>query len=108
MVIASRFVIVFLLFLLVFLAGGIFLQIFLSKRESRWPGLFLPLLTFLWSLLGPLNVMDTGSVSQNVLMVLVTLLVGNIPTLVLLAVYWAVREKRRVKDQIDKMKIDEL
>ena len=108
MAIASRFVIVFLLFLLVFLIGGVFLQIFLSKRESRWPGLFLPLLTFLWSLLGPLNVMDTGSVSQNVLMVLVTLLVGNIPTLVLLAVYWAVREKRRVKDQIDKMKIDEL
>ena len=108
MAIASRFVIVFLLFLLVFLIGGVFLQIFLSKRESRWPGLVLPLLTFLWSLLGPLNVMDTGSVSQNVLMVLVTLLVGNIPTLVLLAVYWAVREKRRVKDQIDKMKIDEL
>ena len=108
MVIASRFVIVFLLFLLVFLAGGIFLQIFLSKRESRWPGLVLPLLTFLWSLLGPLNVMDTGSVAQNVLLVLVTLLAGNIPTLILLAIYWAVREKRRVRDQIDKMKIDEL
>ena len=108
MAIASRFVIVSLLFLLVFLIGGVFLQIFLSKRESRWPGLVLPLLTFLWSLLGPLNVMDTGSVSRNVLTVLVTLLAGNIPTLVLLAIYWAVREKRRVRDQIDKMKIDEL
>ncbi len=108
MAIASRFVIVFLLFLLVLLIGGVFLQIFLSKRESRWPGLVLPLLTFLWSLLGPLNVMDTGSVSRNVLLVLVTLLAGNIPTLVLLAIYWAVREKRRVRDQIDKMKIDEL
>lgn len=62
----------------------------------------------MWSLLGPLNVMDTGSISQNVLAVLVTLLAGNIPTLVLLAIYWAVREKRRVKDQIDRMKIDEL
>ena len=108
MAIASRFVIVSLLFLLVFLIGGVFLQIFLSKRESRWPGLVLPLLTFLWSLLGPLNVMDTGSISQNVLAVLVTLLAGNIPTLVLLAIYWAVREKRWVKDQIDRMKIDEL
>ncbi len=108
MAIASRFVIVSLLFLLVFLIGGVFLQIFLSKRESRWPGLVLPLLTFLWSLLGPLNVMDTGSVSRNVLLVLVTLLAGNIPTLVLLAIYWAARDKRRVKDQIDKMKIDEL
>ena len=44
----------------------------------------------------------------KVLLVLVTLLAGNIPTLILLAIYWAVREKRRVKDQIDKMKIDEL
>lgn len=108
MAIASRTIIVFLVVFLVFIVGGVFLQMFLSKRESRWPGLVLPLLTFLWSLLGPLNVMDTGSVSQNVLMVLVTLLAGNIPTLILLAIYWAVREKRRVKDQIDKMKIDEL
>lgn len=108
MAIASRTIIVFLAVFLVFIVGGVFLQVFLSKRESRWPGLILPLLTFLWSLLGPLNVMDTGSVSQNVLTVLVTLLAGNIPTLILLAIYWAVREKRRVKDQIDKMKIDEL
>ena len=108
MAIASRTLIVGLVVFLVLIAGGIFLQIFLSRRESRWPGLILPLLTFLWSLLGPLNVMDTGSVSRNVLTVLVTLLAGNIPTLILLAIYWAVREKRRVKDQIDKMKIDEL
>ena len=74
MAIASRFVIVFLLFLLVLLIGGVFLQIFLSKRESRWPGLVLPLLVFLQSLLLPLNLRDTGSVSQNVLTVLVTLL----------------------------------
>lgn len=108
MAIASRTIIVLLIVFLVLIVGGIFLQIFLSKRESRWPGLVLPLLVFLQSLLLPLNVMDTGSVSRNVLTVLVTLLAGNIPTLVLLAIYWAVREKRRVKDQIDKMKIDEL
>ena len=106
--IASRTVITALVFLLVFGAGGICLQIFLSRRESRWPGLVLPLMALLWSLLLPLNMMDTGSVSRNILTLLVTLLVGNIPTLVLLAVYWAAREKRRVKSQIDIMKIDEL
>ncbi len=106
--IASRTVITALVFLLVFGAGGIRLQIFLSRRESRWPGLVLPLLTVLYALLLVLNLRDTGSVSQNVLTVAVTLLVGNIPTLVLLAVYWAAREKRRVKSQIDIMKIDEL
>lgn len=108
MVFAGKIMIGFLVFLLVFLVGGIFLQIFLSKRESRWPGLVLPLLAFLQSLLLPLNVMDTGSVSQNILLVLVTLLAGNIPTLILLAIYWAAREKRRVKRQLDKMKIDDL
>ena len=88
---------------LLLLVGGVLLQIFLSKRESRWPGLVLPLLTFLCSLLGPLNVADTGSVSQNVLLVAVTLLAGNIPTLLLLAIYWAAREKHRVRDQMEKM-----
>ena len=46
---------------------------------------------------------DTGSVSRNVLLVAVTLLAGNIPTLVLLAIYWAAREKYRVRDQMEKM-----
>jgi len=108
MLIATRTIILALVFLLVFLVGGVCLQIFLSKRESRWPGLVLPLLTFLYALLMVLNVRDTGSVSQNVLTVLTAVLVGNIPTLVLLAIYWAAREKRRVKAQLDKMKIDDL
>lgn len=36
---AIRLIVVVLFVLLVVLVGGIFLQIFLSKRESRWPGL---------------------------------------------------------------------
>lgn len=105
---ASKTVTVVLIMFLVLTAGGVCLQVFLSKRESRWPGLVLPFLAFLYSLLMILNVLDTGSVSRNVLTVLVTLLAGNIPTLILLAIYWAAREKRRVKSQIDKMRIDDL
>ena len=107
MAIATTVMWVTLLFLLAALVGGIFLQIFLSRRESRWPGLVLPLLTFLLSLLNVLNIADTGSVSENVLLVLVTVLIGNIPTLVLLAIYWAAREKRRIRAQMDKMNIDD-
>lgn len=103
MAIASRVIVVSLVILLAFVVGGVLLQIFLSKRESCWPGLVLSLLTFLSSLLLPLNVMDTGSVSRNILAVAVTLLAGNIPTLVLLAIYWAAREKLRVRDQMEKM-----
>lgn len=100
---ASRLIVVSLIVLLVFVVGGILLQIFLSRRESRWPGLILPLLTFLGALLMLLNIVDTGSVSRNILLVVVTLLMGNIPTVVLLAIYWAAREKFRVGKQMEKM-----
>ncbi|MCI9512514.1 MAG: hypothetical protein HFG13_09050 [Oscillibacter sp.] len=103
MAVASKMILVLLIVMLVFAVGGVLLQIFLSRRESRWPGLILPLLALLSSLLLPLNVMDTGSASQNILLVLVTLLAGNIPTLILLAIYWAAREKYRVREQMEKM-----
>ena len=97
-----------LVILLVLIVGSIFLQIFLSKRESRWPGLVLPGISFLWSLVYLVNLVDTGSVLQNILTALLTMLVTNIPTLVLLAIYVACREKRRRRREIDKMNIDDL
>ncbi|CDC72420.1 MULTISPECIES: hypothetical protein [environmental samples] len=105
---AARMMWVSLLVLLVVVVGGILLQIFLSKRESKWPGLVLPAISFLWSLLYLFNLMDTGSVVQNILTALLTVLLSNIPTLVLLAIYWAVREKRRKRSELDKMSIDDL
>ena len=51
MVMATRMIWVSLIVLAVFLVGGVLLQIFLSKRESKWPGLVLPAISFLWSLL---------------------------------------------------------
>lgn len=39
-----------LILMLVLLVGVPVLQVFLSRRENRWPGLLLPLLTFLYSL----------------------------------------------------------
>lgn len=100
---ASKMVIVTLAVLLVLAVGGVCLQIFLSRRNSRWPGLVLPLLAFVSALLPVVNIADTGSVSGNVLAVLAAVLAGNIPTLVLLAIYWAAREKLRVRTQMEKM-----
>ena len=105
---ATRAIWVTLIVLVVFVVGGILLQIFLSKRENKWPGLVLPAISFLWSLLYLFNLMDTGSVVQNILMALFTVLLTNIPTLVLLAIYWAVREKYRKCSELDKMNIDDL
>ena len=100
-----------LLLLLALLAGGILLQIFLSRRRSRWPGLVLPGLTFLYSILMVLSVAAYGMVGESGFPwgpVLSSLILGNLPTLVLLAIYWAARERYRTRDQVDKMKIDDL
>ncbi len=108
MAVASKTVIFTLSFLLILIIGGVFLQIFLSRRKARCPGLVLPFLSFLFALLMLFNLRDTGSVSGNLLVILITLLAGNLPTLVLLAIYWAAREKFRVQRQMDKMNIDDL
>jgi len=107
MAIASRTTVFLLIFMLVFMVGGIALQIFLSRRESRWPGLLLPGLTFLYSLVMVCSVAayDGGFPWGPVLACLVT---GNIPTVILLAIYWACREKFRKKSELDKMQIDDL
>ena len=107
MAIASRFLAVALIVFLVLIVGGVALQIFLSRRKSKWLGLILPLLTFLYALALTLNVTSTdGAFPWGAL--LAAFLLGNIPTLVLLAIYWAAREKFRVRDQSDKMNIDDL
>ena len=107
MAIASRFLAVALIVFLVLIVGGVALQIFLSRRKSKWLGLILPLLTFLYALALTLNVTSIdGAFPWGAL--LAAFLLGNIPTLVLLAIYWAARERYRTRDQMDKMKIDDL
>ena len=81
---------------------------FSFQTGVKWPGLVLPAISFLWSLMYLFNLMDTGSMVQNILTALLTMLLANIPTLVLLAIYWAVREKLRKRSELDKMNIDDL
>ncbi len=99
-----------LIFTLLLLAGVVALQIFLSSRERKWPGLVLPAISFLFSLLYPLNMFAPaeGISAGFVVQLLLVWLIANIPTIVLLAIYFACREKRKKKKQIDKMNIQDL
>ena len=96
-----------IIFLLALLVGVPLLQIFLSRRESKWPGLILPLLAFLYAL-----VMALSAVAYNAGIpwgpILASLLLGNIPTVILLAIYAACREKFRKRSELDKMQIKDL
>ncbi len=92
---------------LLFIAGVIVLQIFLSKRESKWPGLVLPIISFLISFIYPLN-MAIPSVGGFIFALVLGWLIANIPTIVLLTIYFACRGKQRRNKQLDKMNIQDL
>lgn len=95
---------------LALLTGVIILQIYLSKRESKWPGLVFPIISFLFSLLYPLNMVapSEGVTVGFIVQMIIVWLLGNIPTIVLLAIYFGCREKKRRNKQLEKMNIQDL
>lgn len=99
-----------LFFVLVLLVGGIFLQIFLSKKNSKWFGLILPAITFLYSLLMVLGLAVYDGMSGGEIFILIasTFLLNNIPTIVLLGIYFGCREKMKLRAELEKMSIQDL
>lgn len=122
--------------LLVLGAGAILLQIYLSKKESRWPGLVLPIIMLCISLLAVIGVAtftaipatqqvvdENGVVIQETALEIVepmqstssllytvgsVFLLYNIPTVVLLAIYFGCREKQRKRKALEKMQAQDL
>ena len=120
------------------LAGIIALDVWLSRRKSRWPGLIMPIISFALSLLlvfgfvafsavsatSELQVTDaeTGEIIHqeqrveevsgwtlgDTVQLGILLLVGNIPTFVLLGTYYIGREKLRRDKLLEKMHIQDL
>lgn len=99
-----------LVFTLVLLVGVILLQIYLSKRESKMPGLVLPIITFIFGLLYPLNMVvpSDGVNAGFIIQMLLVWLLGNIPTIIFLAIYFGCRGKQRRNKQLEKMNIQDL
>lgn len=97
-------------FVIAFCVGMLALQAALARMESRWPGLVLPLITFLRSVLTPIGMVGSagGPTADFVLQVLLMGLLSNIPTAVLLAIYFACRTRQRRKKQLEKMNIQDL
>ena len=99
--------------ILIFLVLGVgifLLQIFLSRKENKWLGRILPILSFLFSLIYPLNMMapSEGVDFGFVLSMLLVWLMANIPTIILSVIYVACREKIKKNKQLDKMNIQDL
>ena len=120
MLIATVSTIISLIFLIAFVAAMIILQVYLSRRKSKVPGLVLPAITFSGELFILLNVVmtsvadnavggvDSYDVFVTVLNTVLTLLVISMPTIVLLVIYFLSRRGMNRKKQIEKMNIQDL
>lgn len=99
-----------LFFVPVLFIGGIFLQIFLSRRESKWFGFILPAITLFYSLLMVLSVAIYDGMGSMEIFILIgsIVLICNIPTIIFLGIYFGCREKMKARRQIDKMNIQDL
>ncbi len=84
-----------LIIVLLFFAGIVWLQVFISKDENKFLGLILPSISFIFSLImvTSIAVFETMSGGEIVGLIISTLLLANIPTIILVAIYIASREK---------------
>lgn len=88
-----------LIVFLTFLGGLLYLQVFLSNRENKFKGLILPILNFVISLSIIFLIMGyTESSEYNILLftgMILEFLQWNIPTVILLIIYFIIREKKK-------------
>lgn len=130
--------IIIIIIALLLIGGIIYLQFLLSKKESKWPGLILPLLTLICSIIivsglvlytaipGTITkqeISEDGTVlseettithkpqltsAPTTIIIALPFILYNIPTVILLAIYISCRGKRKRNLSIQKMKIQDL
>lgn len=98
------------IFFLLMIAGIIALQIFLSRQPRQWPGLILPGISFLYSLVCLASMVIgaedfTASLGFQMLFIWVY---ANVPTVALTSIWFACRSKNSRNTPIDKMNIQDL
>ncbi len=86
------------------------LQWLLCRLDSPWPGRILPICSGAFSLLPPLLILFNmvGNPARAVLSVLLLLVVFNLPTLVYLLIYRAMRRGKVRRQDMDRMNIQDL
>lgn len=92
------------------LAGVICLQVFLSKRSNKWLGLILPIISFVISIYTIFNIYISDYMNgwQIFASLASTFAISIIPTVILLAIYFACRGKMKNEDELQKMNIQDL
>ena len=120
-----------LIVFLVFCAVAIILQVFLSRRESKWPGMILPIICICISVVAILGLVafsvntaaytatENGVVTEQTVTqiadtsavawtAVITFLLFNIPTAILLVIYKVSRGKKSRQRAVEKMSVQDL
>ncbi|XMB67043.1 hypothetical protein RI065_00570 [Mycoplasmatota bacterium zrk1] len=126
--------IVFFIFIIIIIVITIFLQIFLSKRRNKWVGLILPSITLCIAILAAVSTpvyyshtTEEQSINENgesvtevieytsdtpigdiVFTLITTFVLFNVPTIILVGIYIACRERFKKNLEIEKMNIIDL
>ena len=119
----TRTLFILIIILLVFI-GSVVLQIFMSKSQSKWLGLLLPAISLLFSIIAVLGLVsftilteESGKTILNVVQIpkladlltaLYVFVLYNIPTAILLGIYYACREKTNKNRELEKMNVQDL
>lgn len=122
------------LIILLLFSGIIWLEYYLSKQENKWLGLILPIISFVFSMMSIFSMIvywtlgttsmtsdgiimsestiaiqpETTSIVSMLATAVPTFLISNIPTLILLAIYFAARRKLQLRNELDKMNVQDL
>ena len=81
--------------------GFILVQILLSKNNSKYPGLIIPILNFLFSIVGIIQTPNTKNMLSGFIMC-------NTTTVIALIILYICQRNIKKKNQIIKMKIQDL
>jgi uncharacterized membrane protein HdeD (DUF308 family) len=96
-----------LLFMIVPLVALVVLQVYLSKMEKDWPGLVLPILSGVFSILTSLMLLLMAVRGSAIITAIFGIVFINVPTIVFILIYLNVH-KKAPKNEIDKMTIQDL
>ena len=98
-----------LIVLLLFVAGIVWLQVFLSKAKSKILGLILPSISFMFSLITIFGMAGFGVGAGDVFVTIpTTFFITNIPTIIFITIYISSKEKIKKNKEIEKMNIQDL
>ena len=113
---SAVFFVVFFVILIAVYIGFIVLQIRLSKMDSKWPGLVLPSITLLLSLVATITVFvkagtdmsGYGSMWNVVLSEIIAFLSNNVSTIVLAGIYMYQRDRINRRAELARMNVQDL